>query len=128
VLAIRSIGNIAGNIVDLCDKTSIKNISAWGNRITGDIYDFVTGQIEHGRETVSAESAISIDQAFSYLKFRGNTYSLGGNVFVTWESANKIILYVGNSIAQANKVVALGASASEIAEWQAAGKTVIVVS
>jgi hypothetical protein len=129
-LLIRNNQKLTGNIELLGKLTNLKELrvdSDFG--ISGTIERFVAAQIDNGRTAVSQENAIKIYSATAgALRFGGNVYNPKVDEYLTWESANKIIIYAGNSATDYTKVLAKGATAEEIAAWEAAGKTVTVVN
>lgn len=129
-LLIKSNPKLTGNIELLGKLTNLKELRVDGDTgLSGTIERFVAAQIDNGRTSVNQEGAIKIYRATAgILRFGGNVYNPGVEEYLTWESANKIIIYAGNSATDYTKVLAKGATAEEIAAWEAAGKTVTVVN
>lgn len=92
-----------------------------------EIYDFVTSQVNAGRTTCSSLSIKNIQNAAT---FRGMEITCEENTssFLTWDTSSKITLYMqASTIADCTRIYAYGATAEEIAAWEQAGKTVVVV-
>lgn len=121
--------NIGGDISGAGTLTNITKFQAYSSNISGSIESFVAAQIAEGRTSVSYSTPIIFDKATTYLTFGGELKKQATYTFLTWDSASKIAVYTGGSgtIESTERVYAKGATAEEIAAWEAAGKTVYVV-
>lgn len=122
-----------GSIDGLGKLVNLTILQILDSEISGEIVNFVTAQIANGRTTCDTSSPIRCNSITAKCKFNGairsndpdNRYS-----FLTWASASKIVIYdfcSANDYSTASVIYALGATAGEIAAWEAAGKEVIVV-
>jgi len=129
-----SIRTIAGSINDLAKLTKLWEIAIYGNLgdYNGSIEAFVAGQIANGRTTAILNDAehptISLANVLKFATFGGNVLNVDGRAILTWESANKIVIYGGTAAEPTGYIYAKGATAEEIAAWEQAGKTVVVIN
>jgi hypothetical protein len=120
--------DVTGSITDIGGLTSLETFNLFGTSVTGSIEDFVAAQVNAGRTSFSGE--FRCYSALSFLTFGGNTYPNEAyqTHFLTW-NGNKIVIYTGDGeLANCPRVYAKGATAQEIAAWEQAGKTVIVIN
>lgn len=123
---------LTGRLEDLGPLTQATNInlSGEGMKVTGSIDAFVQSQIAHGR-TSTEGAPVEVDWAVNFCTF-GNLQpqSDKGYQYIEWTSASHIVVYQNNVAGwqNAQKIFAKGATAQEIAAWEAAGKTVVEVS
>lgn len=117
---------IKGNIKSLGSLININSLLLRFTGVTGTIEEFVAAQVAAGRTSCSNLKCWYI--------LSGTNVTFGGQHFsgaynLKWEnSGNKIIMSDEPTIEAANKIWAKGATAEEIAAWEQAGKTVVVVS
>lgn len=125
-LLIRYNDKLNGNISLLGKLTNLKELQIDGcTAITGSVEDFVNFQIANGRTSLNVENAMNVHGILGNIPFGNQLRNTGNNQWLTWESAQKIIIYGGTSTSDYTKVVAKGASQAEITAWEAAGKTVV---
>lgn len=121
-------GNLTGNIASLAKLTSLTNISFFNaGTFTGSYDEFVYGQVDNGR----ASARIKI-HALPIYKFFDTTLPNVTMGYLEWNTKAKIIIYATLSnqddYTTASRIFAYGATAEEIAAWEQAGKTVVIVS
>ena len=121
---------ITGNITSFGKCINLNQLATANTGITGSIEDFVAAQIANGRESV-VSYGISNAGWTQCCTFGGVKYPQSRQILF-WDSASKITIYSGldssYNIDTANRVYAKGATAEEIAAWQAAGKAVTVIN
>lgn len=108
-----------GSLMDLASCTSLATLLL--NRLTqkDDIINFVAAQIVNGRETCTG---ISVYKPGTFSVFGGNAMNeLSGFSTLSWTSSSHIV------VEGSGYVYAKGASAEEIAEWEAEEKVVVVI-
>lgn len=103
---------INGDVANLAKSTSGVNIK--NTQVTGTIESFVARKVELGYDSGST----LFDLAGANITFAGNSY---GGAYLAWESATKIALYSGYSVAESNIVRVSGYTDEEIATNKAAG-------
>ena len=94
--------NLSGNkrvfgsiesLVKLTNLTTLILADAYANAFTGSIENFVAGQIANGRTQVTTQNKIFCPWILTYATFGGNYYTSQGGMWLTWESASKIVIY-----------------------------------
>ena len=119
---------ISGKLTDFSDCVSITTLSLAETLVKDEIMDFVTRQVELERTTCSR---ITTQNIKNFAVFRGVTleYASSVNGCMSWDTASKVTIGLGNNTSLSNcpKIYAYGATAEEIAAWEQAGKTVVVV-
>lgn len=123
---------VNGNISDISNLTNLIHMSLGVTNVGGEIQDFITGQISAGRTTVSPGD-FDITSTFyrNNVTIGGHKYELlVGYNYIWWDSASKWVITNGTTSGYQNAttIYAKGATAEEIAAWESAGKTVIVIS
>lgn len=126
-----SYSNIGVDLSVIGKAPNIKNFSFYRSaaNITGSVEEFVAEQVNLGR--TSPNSSIAVSGILGYAAFGGKIHipNTTANEFLTWNGVNKIIVYHGASTpAACTSIYAKGATSSEISAWEAAGKTVVVVT
>lgn len=97
----------------------IANLVLDDNTEKSDIIDFVDAQKAINRTTNT--SGIRVKNIGRMSTFNNQSFTFDGDSYIKWD-ATKIW------IEATDKVVAYGASAAEIAAWEQAGKTVVVIT
>lgn len=126
IIELANCEEIKGDIKSLGSLININSLLLRLTGVTGTIEEFVAAQVAAGRTSCSNLKCWYI--------LSGTNVTFGGQHFygadyLKWEdSGNKIIMFNENTIEASSKIWAKGATAEEIAAWEQAGKTVVVVS
>ena len=118
---------VTGRLSEL-NSLSIQTLRLIGAKLTpSSIEDFVATLISAGRNIKT--NPIKIWGLFEHCTFGGNTYPYNyDGAYLDYDSATKITVYLtASTIANAYRIYAKNATPEEIAAWENAGKTVVVV-
>lgn len=118
---------ITGNIESLGNLTQLTTIPVvHGTNIHGSFDEFVSRQVTAGRNTYAAGIGGSVAGLLNNCTFGGKKRTSGNEwTWPSWDGANKVVVYVGaNNYQNCLTIYEKGATAEEIAAWNAAGKTV----
>lgn len=120
--------NVSGDFGSLGDLTHLTSMYFGATGISGDIETFVHKNVTHGR-TVAFTSPIRINGVLSSGVTFGGLEISEPSAFLSWESDSRIVIYTGGAYSSDayTHVYAKGATAEEIAAWENAGKTVVIV-
>lgn len=135
-LDVSHIPNITGNISAVSAMTNLKYLGIIGTAITGSIENLVGGLISNGRTTSAkvidgtSYEGVNANQVLKRLSFGGVMQKIGisDNTLITWESASKIAVGIGNGTSMSNcySVFTKGYTQEE-AETAFSGKTIVRV-
>lgn len=129
-LMLRYCQDVYGNINDIAYKC-IFSERLWihYSGITGRVEDLVAGQVSQGVDTYTSRKFGNFGsiRTGKNLTFGGTTPTVEFHYF-SWSGTSRIIAADVTPIENATTIYAKGATSSEISAWEAAGKTVVVIT
>lgn len=121
-------GNLTASLSDFNGCLSIQELDLPSKANKDEILDFVSSQVNSGRTDCSDLRLYNLKN-FAVLSGVSLDYSASDDAHISWDTASKVIAYLGAStIENCPKIYAYGATAEEIATWEQAGKTVVIVN
>lgn len=125
-LYITACGRLSGGLENLGEATSLNNIFITSTGMSGNINDFISSQISHGR-TQCTEGIFThrLLTNFSFFGIKDNSTTYN-NIFWDTEEKMWVSCIDGSSTAKPSKIYAHGCSEQEIAAWEQQGITVEV--
>ena len=117
---------VEGNYESLGNLTQLTSLPVLTDtNIHGSFDEFVSRQVTAGRTTYAAGTS-SVGSLLTNCTFGGKTRTSGSDwTWPSWNGANKVVVYIGaGNYQNCRTIFEKGATAEEIAAWNAAGKTV----
>jgi hypothetical protein len=126
ILQLNDCTNIVGDVSNLA-QVGLTRCEIDNTGITGSVEAFITAMVQKGITSKATENFVC-SGFLNMLDFGGEKHPQDVFGFLQWNTANKIFIFAGSDdFTTTTKVYAKGASASEIAAWQNAGKEVVVI-
>lgn len=124
ILYLSNTPNVIGNLDELARRCTFTNIFITNTGIIGSVENFVAGQISQG----VTESTISQRGFGTRLTFGGIVRNIEDSKCLSWTGTDKIIIGDDTTVEASTSIWVKGATSEEISAWEAAGKTVVVIT